>query len=714
MEEKLGERLYSAIEKDDLRAFDEIAKSVKCGELRLGRFPVLSALYLCNAKKIFSAHEDEYIKCTAWKELPEPADLSARFMKVAGKCLRLYFSDVVTPAEMLMLCGDEKRLKRLYPRCRATASSRQKLKTIYQIKYSAEVAFEGDDIILARKGLGKRGKTIIIAACAAFAVCAAIGASTPFIVNEFRPFISAGKTEDGRDIYEVSRASAIDFGSDKVYRLKKNITLSSSFREESVTCTILGNGKTVTVKGGSSPFGTLYGEMSGLNFKTNGAAPLFDEIYASGNLNDVTVNAAADCTLADHSAFVTRLNYGIIENVEVNADGYLGFAYSDISEEDDGLVFGAIAAENGFLRINVLQSAYGYISNCTVNFSDFTVSGESTANATLAGVAGLNTGYIEGCTVTGAVTSSQVDLAGVCVRNYYAVTSCENAASLTQISDSDSWNPLVAGIAMTNAYVIAACQNTGKLTARSTVVQTSQESLPTAAAAGIAYNNSYSVQDCRNSGDIVCEGNASVYAGGLCALSFYETVNGYSCGKIEAGGETCYVGGIVGRSRPDITSSGNIFLDNTLRCVCESEIVVSSSSASYVGGIVGYVEERTFFADTENERTLGGGISYSYFTGRITASDNDACGGIAGASGATIYTENSYNIGTTTYYNFGSNFYGNECGAAVGTGATVTVGENDEHVLGEGGDTGATSAPAAEIKSRAEYANIVAASEKTD
>lgn len=693
MENRLEKRLYAAIEKDDLRAFNQIAQKYRCGELRLGRFPVLSALYLCKSKKIISAYESEYIKYSSWKELPEPTGLSSRFIEVAGKCLRLYFSDIVTPAEMLMLCGDDGRLKKVYPLLRPNAAARQKLKTIYSVKYGADVTFEGDDIILARRGLDSRGKKVVIAACAAFVLFVAMGVSTPFIVNEFRPFISAGKTEDGRTVYAVSRLSAIDFDSDNVYRLKSNISVPASFKTDSVSCTIEGNGKTVTVKGADAPFGTLLGEMSGINFKTKGNAPLFERVYAGGNLKDSTVTVEADCTVGDYSSFVTDVNYGVIENVQVNVSGNIDFGEPQIAlAEGEGLMLGGIAAENGTLRLNLFQTAYGNILNCTVNFNNFTTRGISSANATLAGVVGINSAVIDGCTVTGAISSQQVDLAGICVENSYALISCKNSADLTQICDSENWNPQVAGIVMTNVmtgsdYGVLYCVNEGNLTSLSTATRPESGNPLTVAAAGIAYNNSYRVYSCTNTGDISCESTAVVYAGGLCVYSFVETSYCLSQGSITAKGDTCYVGGILACSRP----ARDNYIDNTANCISECVISVNSNSPSYVGGIVGYVDESI----TDNLTYDGGGVNNSYFTGNITVSGGSYCGGIAGACGKSIYAENP----------FKDNYYGEDCRAGVGVGATVTI-EGGEHKRETGGDVGATAAPNADIKDLEDYKKL--------
>ena len=63
------EKLLQAIEKDDIKAFDAMMEEGSCGGYRLGRFPVLSLLYLYHARKILSFYEEKFLKISTWKEL---------------------------------------------------------------------------------------------------------------------------------------------------------------------------------------------------------------------------------------------------------------------------------------------------------------------------------------------------------------------------------------------------------------------------------------------------------------------------------------------------------------------------------------------------------------------------------------------------------------------------------------------------------------------
>lgn len=59
----------------------------------------------------------------------------------------------------------------------------------------------------------------------------------------------------------------------------------------------------------------------------------------------------------------------------------------------------------------------GIVKNCQVNYTQFELVGEANANAGFGGVAGINNGYLQNCTVTGEITSDTFDIAGVCSVN---------------------------------------------------------------------------------------------------------------------------------------------------------------------------------------------------------------------------------------------------------------------------------------------------------
>ena len=104
------EKLLEAIQKDDIKAFDALMEEAQCGVYRLGRFPVLSLLYLYKSRKILSSYEEKFIKTASWEELKEPASVAKEFSGRAGKCLRLYLSEIVSPLEMLLILDENKRL----------------------------------------------------------------------------------------------------------------------------------------------------------------------------------------------------------------------------------------------------------------------------------------------------------------------------------------------------------------------------------------------------------------------------------------------------------------------------------------------------------------------------------------------------------------------------------------------------------------------------
>ena len=97
------EKLLYTVKKDDLKSFKAMMRDSNLGNLRMGRFPVLSLLYLYGARKILSAYETGFLKISSWESVGEPIEVSQYFAKKAGKCLRLYFDEIVSPIEMLLI-----------------------------------------------------------------------------------------------------------------------------------------------------------------------------------------------------------------------------------------------------------------------------------------------------------------------------------------------------------------------------------------------------------------------------------------------------------------------------------------------------------------------------------------------------------------------------------------------------------------------------------
>ena len=147
----MEESLLQAIKKDDIKAFNALMEKNSNGAYRLGRFPVLSLLYLYKSRKILSSYEAELLKISNYEELREPVEISKKFAAKAGKCLRLYWGEVVSPQEMLLILDKTKRLKRIFPLAKPSEQVKRRLQQIYSIKYSLGVRFEGDEIIIEKR-----------------------------------------------------------------------------------------------------------------------------------------------------------------------------------------------------------------------------------------------------------------------------------------------------------------------------------------------------------------------------------------------------------------------------------------------------------------------------------------------------------------------------------------------------------------------------------
>ena len=135
MSQTIEERLLQAIKKDDIKAFDALMERAQCGAYRLGRFPTLSLLYLYNSRKILKKYEESFLKITAFEALREPAELSKKFSSKAGKCLRLYLNEIVSPIETLLILDKTKRLTKVFPLTKPSSSVKGRLRSIYYIKY---------------------------------------------------------------------------------------------------------------------------------------------------------------------------------------------------------------------------------------------------------------------------------------------------------------------------------------------------------------------------------------------------------------------------------------------------------------------------------------------------------------------------------------------------------------------------------------------------
>ncbi|MDE6060349.1 MAG: hypothetical protein K2G31_02640, partial [Clostridia bacterium] len=300
---------------------------------------------------------------------------------------------------------------------------------------------------------------------------------------------------------------------------------------------------------------------------------------------NVTINVNADIVSAENTALVAKTNYGTLYGVTVNVTGKLTALQSNTKANEE-LVVGGIVQNNGSGYYAGINRPYeGKIVNCTVNYSNFELVGAANVNASFGGIAGVNSGYVQGCTVTGEIIADTFDVAGICSVNNYALLSDVNEANISQTSSDTAWNPVTSGIVLTNAYAVEGCENKGKISSISTCGQFEVEkgTEPATSAAGIVYSNSGSsvtpyIKGCTNSGSVESVAQyRSAYAAGVCLLSNGGIEKCKNSGAISGKtGNECnvYVGGISSIVYSNIYTSVN---DGTVSAICDGD--------AYAGGI---------------------------------------------------------------------------------------------------------------------------------
>lgn len=701
------EKLYQALKNDDIKAFRSCMDETHCGSVRLGRFPVLSVMYLYNARRLLRAYEKSFLKHNSWRDVGEPLELSAKFRSIAGKCLRIYLKETVSPVEMLLLLNNDFKAKKVYRQSRVTPPVKQRLKDIYYVRWGLQAQFVRDQIVLERRPLTYAEKLRWLTRALCIAMCVVLVVASPFVVNVISPFIA----EDG--VLNVSRWSQIRFRSDGVYVLQSDVTVPSRFFAKEMNCTLIGNGHTVTIEGGEV-FGNLNGKISDVTFETNGApiaesVTLQTESYrADGkiytrrkvNVENVTVNTTVNAQTESSLGFFANENYGVITDVVVNVSGSLtATAPAQPSEETEDPVFGGVVALNGRsdYENNDLRAL---VQNCTVNFDGFTLAGQLEANAMFGGVVGRNYAHVQDCQANGSISADTFDLAGICGENDYGVIRCVNNANVFERCSLAEWSPLVAGIVAVNNMEVYACENRGNVTG------IGEELAVVGGIVARAYGNIFNSV---NTGDVSADSQVEAHVGGIVGATCYGARGCYSAGNVKVNAASCLVGGIVGYAFGWHYGHSPLYCGYAINCISESVIQVttktSSDSLVAVGGIVGLAEEWKVSYTDDSVVYMCGEIYNCYFLGSLQADPDSYVGGIAGIVGQTVYeTSNNPNSEQTSY--FDGNFYLLGCGVGYAYGATVPHGTDNYRRLPT--DVGAASASRAQIEADEIYQQILA------
>ena len=722
------EKLFQALRKDDIKEFKSCMETNYCGSLRLGRFPVLSVMYLYNSRRLLRAYEKKFLKHNSWQDVGEPPELGARFRGIAGKCLRLYLNETVSPLEMLLLLDRNPKLKRVFSQAHITAPVKQRLKDIYYIRWGLQAEFVRGKIVLERRPLTRAEKLRWFMSAVCAVLCLAIFVSAPFVVNTFSPFIT-----DELGVLNVSNWNQIRFKSDKIYALKNDVTVPENFFAQVMNCELRGNGHTVKVLG-NGLFGDLNGKLKNITFETNGS-PLAENVTLQAAVDGVTVNADVNMQTDKSLGFFATNNYSqAVSNVTVNVKGSLTAIGSkqetegDTAEETVSFNCGGIVATNN-MTSDAKGHYYAFLQNCTVNYTDFSLKGNIEADAAFGGIVGTNDGIVDGCLTSGSISADTFDVAGVCAQNNYLIRSAENKTDLKQNSDVTGWNPLAAGIALFNYFVVDKCVNSGSITCTSNAVSATEgEGNPCAYAAGIAYRSvengrTVYLQHCTNNGDIsasaseidadasgVCsfsngyvsycvnEGNISasgskiVDVAGITSLSYGYVVRCVNNGKLAAKSESeAYVGGIVGTTCLGVyecLSTGSIEVDGKYSFVggiLGCSIVFTDAHGAVCGEVESCIASCDITVKKGSQSDVGGivglvqetrngqvytlaKITYCYFTGKFQVAAGANLGAIAGVVGEKVYKA-SESAKKDEDKNFFGNFYADGCGVSLAFGA---------------------------------------------
>ena len=700
------EQLFQALKTDNIKEFRNCMETTNCGPLRLGRFPVLSVMYLYKSRRLLRAYEKSFLKHNSWRDVGEPMELSAKFREVAGKCLRIYLNETVSPVEMLLLLDRDYKLKRVFSKAHVIPPVKQRLKDIYFVKWGLEANFERNQITLERRPLTRAEKLRWLMVSISLVLCVAIVVSTPFVVNVFSPFIP-----DGNGVINVSKWSQIRFRSNMTYALSEDITVPSDFYAKQMNCQIDGNGHKVTVEG-NGLFGDVNGTLSNIVFETNGAT-IAEKVAERAVINRVTVNATLNKQVEEPCAFFVNDNYGVIRNVTLNASGKLTAVAShndtEITEEDETPSFncGGIVATNHNIAVGN-NSYYAGILDCTANFDNFTLQGQLEANAAFGGIVGTNDGIVQSCISIGSMSADTFDVAGICAENNYGVVGCTNEASLAQTTSDGGWSPIVAGIVAINNNGVEGCTNNGAITGASTAVVADEDAMPSVYVGGIVGRAYGYVYHSVNTGKISSQSQA-ICAGGLVGASCAQILQCYSVGSIDAVGEFCYIGGVLGFSF-GVESNHELyfgFVDSTV-ADCEIKVTkkVSKGSYAYVGGIVGFMQQGVI-SYASGDSYVAGKVVNSYFTGKLQA-NGGYVGAIVGVAGEAIClaSESETKVEKKNFY---SNVYVDSCGANKAFGAVFVDNDTFKAIS----DIGAKGATMAEIESDLIYQVIMRNFENT-
>ena len=628
MEREKLEELFASIKEDNLKAFSSIMLSNSDLNIRFGRFPILSLLYLYNSSSILSKYEKLLLPIKKFEEVFEPFDAYKKFKLYAKKSLKLFSGEkIIQPIEMLAVVDNRSHLCKFYKLLHKNEEICSRLSKIYNLTHNLETVVNEEKIEISRKPLNLKQRLIASVICLAFVLASVFSLLSVLVVKS-----NSGLGTKNNPIL-ISSAATLQTAAGskgKYYKLTEDIELSEDFYAKNFTGVIDGNGHTIFAD----------------KFLVDG---LFDEL--SGTIKNVTIYADyEDKSIYENFGIIAKKSSGNIENVIIKC-AFSGKTFNDA----DVYVAGMVAINSG------------KISNCTVTL-DATIKNERNSNAYISAIAGENSGEIFGCKSLGEkISADTVDIAGIVATNNGKVTDCVNEAELNQVSAKE-WNPNVAGIVMTNNGDINTCKNTGKIISASTLEQNPDGKDYAVFSAGIVCENNSNIIKCENFGMV--SGTTKVdsiliFVGGICAVNSAAVANStalISKCVVEADlycnsgvddptteiKRECYVAGISA----SVTSIGQPLLFNVQissfsrinNCSYVGKIKFDTDSV-FAGGLVGwsyygFIKDSYTKATFESSRVEDKGLNFY---------NSPICGAVR--QNVTGLCENNYYVSTQSISN---------------------------------------------------------------
>lgn len=519
MEEKMSQeyvQLLDAIRQDDLALFSLHIEGNE--DVSFGRFPVLSLIYLYNAKKLEKVYKSVLCKIANYRYIPEYFSITGEFRKRAGRVIRLYRGEcIVSPLEMLAILHKDRYLKKCFKDFFHDEKIMEGLGKIYKM-HSQKVIVSSLSIKIGTSPLTTKDiKKIRISTCFSL-VC---------IVLLIGCYVLLGLT-NGLGVSacptRISTATQLlsALGSSNSYSLTCDVEIDNFESIDSFSGTLDGNHHTLYVHNLPNKYllKENRGDIKNINI-------VYDDM-------DVEINTKL-------SLFVGE-NNGTINNVKIICNKFN---------------FVCNKADNLDIFVTTLATTNnGDISSCEVVLNGTGI-GKGNGECSVSAFAGINNGVISNCVwKSGTLSCTDIDLAGIVATNNKngIISMCKNYCKLYQLCTLKDWSPNVSGISTFNYGEINNSYNYADLSIKSSV---KDDVSGVVYIAGICANNSGDIISCLSNGDIdVTSDVMEIYAGGITAF-FKSTGEEFSvidgCGsngkinlKIEDDGSRIIAGGICG------------------------------------------------------------------------------------------------------------------------------------------------------------------------